>query len=117
MHVLNRQPEAPVHISDRPGRGSSPCDGHPVLGAGVSWTSHGHRHHDRPGSVLTYLRDGGAGGGDGVADPEAGGVVGHVGDAAVALLRPAATWGGKYKTRVSWHVARGTRGTHRMQLS
>ena len=46
--------------------------------------------------VLTYLRDGGAGGGDGVADPEAGGVVGHVGDAAVALLRPAATWAGKY---------------------
>ena len=52
-------------------------------------------------SVLTYLRDGGAGGGDGVADPEAGGVVGHVGDAAVALLRPAATWGGKHKTRAS----------------
>ena len=49
--------------------------------------------------VLTYLRDGGAGGGDGVADPEAGGVVGHVGDAAVALLRPAATWTGKHKTR------------------
>ena len=51
--------------------------------------------------VLTYLRDGGAGGGDGVADPEAGGVVGHVGDAAVALLRPAATWTGKHKTRAS----------------
>ena len=52
-------------------------------------------------SVITYLRDGGAGGGDGVADPEAGGVVGHVGDAAVALLRPAATWTGKHKTRAS----------------